>query len=39
MGKFKIGTIKSLKDDKTCFVETESGKIIEIKYDDISKAE
>jgi hypothetical protein len=39
MGNFKTGTIKSLKDDKTCLVETESGDIIEKKYDDISKAE
>lgn len=39
MGDVKTGTIKSLKDDKTCFVETESGNIVEKKYDDISKAE
>lgn len=38
-GNFKVGTIKSLKDDKTCLIETENGKIIEKKYDDISKAE
>ena len=34
---FKSGTIKSIKDDKTCLVETEDGKVIEKKYDDISK--
>jgi len=39
MGNFKTGTIKSLKDDKTCLVETESGNIVEKKYDDISKVE
>ena len=39
MGSFKTGTITSLKDDKTCLIETENGNIIEKKYDDISKAE
>jgi hypothetical protein len=38
-GSFKTGTIKSLKDDKTCLIETENGDIVEKKYDDISKAE
>lgn len=35
----KEGTIKSLKDDETCFVEIEDGRITEKKYDSISKAE
>ena len=39
MGGFKTGNIKSLRDDKTCLVETENGKTLEKKYDDISKAE
>ena len=39
MGVVKEGTVKSLKDDKTCFVETEDGIIVEKKYDQISKAE
>lgn len=39
MGNFKTGTIKSLKDDKTCLIETENGDIVEKKYDDISKVE
>jgi len=34
-----IATIKSLKDDKTCFIERKNGNIEEIKYDRISKAE
>lgn len=38
-GTFKMGTIKSLKDDKICLIETENGDIIEKKYDEISKAE
>lgn len=38
-GKFKSGVIKSLKDNKTCLVENEKGKIIEKKYDEISKTE
>lgn len=36
---YKSGTIKSLKDDKTCLIEDENGQVIEKKYDDISKAE
>ncbi|MFI5187201.1 MAG: hypothetical protein ACHQF0_10775 [Chitinophagales bacterium] len=39
MSGFKTGTIKSLKDDKTCLIETENGNVIEKKYDDISKAQ
>ncbi len=38
-GKWKTGVIKSLKDDYSCLIELESGKIIEKKYDNISKAE
>lgn len=38
-GNFITGTIKSLKDDKTCLVENESGDIIEKKYDEITKAQ
>lgn len=38
-GQFKSGTIKSLKDDKSCLIETEEGKVLEKKYDEISKAE
>ncbi len=34
---FKSGTIKSLKDDKTCLVETEDGRTVEKKYDELSK--
>ncbi len=37
--KKSTATIKSLKDDKTCFIEKENGKIVEIKYDKISKME
>lgn len=39
MGDVKKGKIKSLKDDKTYFIETENGNVIEKKYDQISKAE
>ena len=39
MGNFKTGIIKSLKDDKSCLIETKDGNIIEKKYDNISKAE
>lgn len=39
MGKYMTGTIQSLKDDKTCLIETENGSITEVKYDDISKVE
>ncbi|MDO5575819.1 MAG: hypothetical protein Q4F84_01960 [Fibrobacter sp.] len=38
-GSFNVGTLKSLKDDKTCLIETERGDIIEKKYDKISKIE
>ncbi len=38
-GVVKMGVVKSLKDDKTCFVETEDGTRVEKKYDDISKGE
>ena len=34
-----IATIKSLKDDKTCFIERINGLIEEVKYDRFSKAE
>ena len=34
---FKSGTIKSIKDDRTCLIETEDGKVVEKKYDEISK--
>ncbi len=34
-----IATIKSLKDDKTCFIMRVDGVIEEVKYDRISKAE
>ena len=34
---FKSGTIKSLKDDKTCLVEIEGGRTVEKKYDELSK--
>ncbi|QQS31131.1 MAG: hypothetical protein IPM47_09515 [Sphingobacteriales bacterium] len=34
-----IATIKSLKDDKTCFIERINGLIEEVRYDRISKAE
>ena len=37
MTGFKSGTIKSIKDDETCLIETEDGKIVEKKYDAISK--
>lgn len=36
---YKTGTIKSLKDDQTCLIETENGSVIEKKYDDITKSE
>lgn len=39
VGGFKSGTIKALKDDKTCLIEAESGEMVEKKYDDISKSE
>jgi hypothetical protein len=35
----RLATIKSLKDDKTCFIETALGVIEEVKYERISKAE
>lgn len=38
-GQFKSGVIKSLKDDKSCLIETEDGKIVDKKYDEISKSE
>jgi len=38
-GKFHKGKITGLKDDKTCLVENEEGKIIEIKYDEVTKSE
>jgi hypothetical protein len=34
-----VATIKSLKDDKTCFIERVNGLIEEVKYDKLSKAE
>lgn len=34
-----IATIKSLKDDKTCFIERVNGVIEEVRYDKISKAQ
>lgn len=34
---FKTGTIKSIKDDKTCLVEIEGGRTVEKKYDELSK--
>lgn len=34
-----MATIKSLKDDKTCFIERINGVIEEVKYDRISKAQ
>jgi len=39
LGNFKTGIIKSLKNDKTCLIETDNGVILEKKYDEISKAE
>jgi hypothetical protein len=39
IGKYKSGVITSLKDDRTCLVETEDGAVYEKKYVDISKAE
>lgn len=38
-GSYKKGTITSLKDDKVCLIKTESGDIVEKKYDDITEAE
>ncbi len=38
-GDFKIGIIKTLKDDKTCLIEEENSEITEKKYDEISKVE
>jgi hypothetical protein len=35
----RIATIKSLKDDKTCFIETSLGVVEEVKYERLSKAE
>lgn len=35
----QIATIKSLKDDKTCFIEKNNGTIEEVKYDRLSKVE
>lgn len=37
--KNSTATIKSLKDDKSCFIERENGKVEEVKYDRLSKAE
>jgi hypothetical protein len=37
--KFKTGTIKALKNDQSCYIETENGETVEKKYDDISKSE
>lgn len=34
-----IATIKSLKDDKSCFVERDYGRIEEVNYDRLSKIE
>lgn len=34
-----IATIKSLKDDKSCFVERDNGRIEEVNYDRLSKIE
>lgn len=34
-----IATIKSLKDDKSCFVERDNGRIEELNYDRLSKIE
>jgi len=39
LGVFKTGKIKSLKDDVSCLIETETGEVIEKKYDDITKSE
>jgi hypothetical protein len=39
VGNYKSGVIKSLKDDKSCLIETDNGEIVEKKYDDISKIE
>lgn len=39
MGKFVKGKIVGLKNDKTCLVENEAGKAIELKYDSITKTE
>lgn len=36
MGVFKEGVIRSLKNDKTCYIETEGGTTVEKKYDEIS---
>jgi hypothetical protein len=38
-GKFVKGKITALRDDKTCLIEDESGKIIEMKYENVIKAE
>jgi hypothetical protein len=38
-GSYKKGIITSLKDDKVCLIKTESGDIIEKKYDEITKSE
>ncbi|AEA42433.1 hypothetical protein [Fluviicola taffensis] len=38
-GSYKKGTITSLKDDKVCLIKTESGDIVEKKYEEISEAE
>lgn len=35
----QVATIKSLKDDKTCFIEKRNGAIEEVKYDKLSKVE
>lgn len=37
-GSYKSGVIKSLTDDKSCLVETDSGNVVEKRYDKISKA-
>jgi hypothetical protein len=38
-GKFVKGKITALRDDKTCLVEDEDGKIVEMKYEQVIKAE
>lgn len=38
-GKFVKGKITGLRDDKTCLVEDENGKITEMKYENVIKAE
>jgi len=38
-GDIKEGVVKSLIDDKTCYVVTKDGNIVEKKYTEISKSE